>query len=505
VAQVSAVSDDVSDITHTKNVQADEPKLSKTGFFQCLTEYTAAEWEGLLVYCYRILPITDRQATGNTTKYVMKYGGPFDEDRLKVDAGSGRYQLRLNQADAKGRTKTIKTIEVEIEDPNFPPKVPEGEWLDDPRNKRWAWAKKKPEEAAAAAAQEVWTPERVMNMVERLRPQEKKEDQVSITREVLNAVKETRAELGKANDPTAMIAMLKDLILIAKPTTPEKPSEDSGLVKLLMAQLEASREDAKIARAAGEAERQRNHELQLKMMEQRANQADPMDMVEKVLNIQKKLGGGEPEAPRNWKEKLVDQGLEYVPQILDLAGKAIGSYQRGPAAAPRQQQQTPSTTPPPQQPPQQTQTQPPPNPQTGAEQMPPQQPADPDIAMLLPILEQQGVRLVNAFKADPGCGVDVAVAIASPLLAGPAGYERIARMGREKIWATIELIPQMKADLLAIGTQEMINEFIDDIIAGPDDEEEEDPPIPEATRQPPRSRKQAATATVTANKDKVAS
>jgi hypothetical protein len=484
LAKISALADDVEESTppdSKESVHSETPKLSKVGFFQSLTEYTPAEWESLLVYVYRLLPITDRLATGGTSKYVMKYGSAFDEDRLKVDVGSGRYQLRLNQIDAKGKSKTIKTFEVEIEDPTFPPKVPEGEWLDDPRNKRWAWAKKKPEEIAAAAVQETWTPERVMNMVERLRPQEKKEDQVSITREVLNAVKETRAELGKGNDPAPMIGMMKDLILMMKPASAEKPAGEDPVIKLLMAQLEASRDDAKSARTAAEAERQRNHELQLKMLEAKATATDPMDMVEKVLNLQKKLGGGV-EEPRNWKEKLVDQGLEYVPQIIDLAGKAISGYQRT-AATPRPAQQ-----PQPAQPAQPAAAAQPTTTQTpGAEPpMPPTPPQDPDIAMLLPILEQQGMRLVQAFKADPLSGAEVALAIASPILAGPAGYERIARMGRDKILATIELIPQMKADLLAIGTQEMINEFIDDIIAGPEDPDDEDdePPIPEAVRRP---------------------
>jgi hypothetical protein len=205
------------------------PAPSKIGFFQTLSAYTPAEWESLMVYVYRTSPITDRRATGNPTTYVMKYGAPFDEDRLKLDVGSGGYQLRLNQSTPRGTSKTIKTYICDIEDINFPPKVPEGEWIDDPRNKRWAWARKKPEDVAAAASvhtPEVWTPERVMNMVERLRPQEKKEDQVSITREVLNAVKETRAELGQANNPSGMLDMLTKLIMLVRPAAAEKPNED---------------------------------------------------------------------------------------------------------------------------------------------------------------------------------------------------------------------------------------------------------------------------------------
>lgn len=468
----------------TEELESSTPKVSSVGFFEQISRFSNVEWEQHIIYVYRLAPITDRTA-GGTTKYVQKYASRFDQETLKADLGSGRYRLQLNRYGDKGQSKTVRTFEIDIEDMNFPPKVPPGEWLDDPRNKRWAWARKKEEQNGAAAGADSWTPERVMKFVKELRPDVPQNDQMSITKAVLDAVKETRAELGKANDPAAMITTLKELILIAKPAE-TKPEGENQQFTLLMRMLDASEKraeqaiaDAREERKRADADRQRAHEIQLaeskrahelelERIKQKDAAVDPLEMVEKVLTLQEKLGGGERTRRPGWPGLLED----HADRLLDLGEKALGAiaYKRSQPAPsvqqrPAQQQQQPAQNPPAQSAPVSTTTQ---------ETPMPQPPQDPDIAMLLPILEQQGMRLVQAFKADPLSGCEVAAAIASPLLAGKAGYERIARMGRDKILATIELIPQMKADLLAIGTQEMINDFIDDIIAGPEDPDEDD-------------------------------
>ncbi len=496
----------------TEEQESSTPKLSSIGFFEQLSRFNNVEWEQHIIYVYRLAPITDRTA-GGTTKYVQKYASRFDQETLKADLGSGRYRLQLNRYGDKGQSKTVRTFEIDIEDMNFPPKVPPGEWLDDPRNKRWAWARNKQD--AIPAGGDPWTPERITRMVKELRPDvTQPQDQMSITKAVLDAVKETRAELGAANNPASMITLLKELILIAKPAETDKPAVadpldiltrakalfagDSGktdaVVTLLTEQLKTSREDAKMARESAEKERQRNHELQLKMMEQKNTAADPLDMVNKVLNLQEKLGGGQQSRRPGWPGLLED----HADRLLDLGEKALGAiaYKRSqPAPAPNQQQRP-------------SQQQPAPN--TQVQQTPPaqpqgetvaQQPTDPDIAFLLPILESQGRRFVTAFKNDPLSGGEVARSVI--LYADNATYERIARMGRVKILATIDLLPEMKADLLKVGTQEMLNEFIDDFVAGPEDPDEDDdgdddngdddpepgfadPANPEA-QQPPRS------------------
>jgi len=496
----------------TEGTDSQQPKLSSIGFFEQLSRFSNVDWEQHIVYVYRLSPITDRLA-GGTTKYLMKYGSRFDQDTLKADHGSGRYRLQLNRYGDKGQSKTIRTYEIDIEDINFPPKVPPGEWLDDPRNKRWAWAKAKIQPTPDAPGADPWTPERITRMVKELRPDAQPQDQMSITKAVLDAVKETRAELGAASNPASMMTMLKELILLAKPETTAKPEAESQTFTLLMRMLDAAEkratqalEEAKADRLRAEedrkrahelemAERKHQHELELERLKQKADAASPIAMVKEVLELQREvgqLGGGE---PRNWKEKLVDEGLQYVPQLLDVAGKAFGgAYRR---AQPGQQTQQPGAQPQPT-----AQQQPPPNPQqqphqpaasqTGADPMP-AQPADPEIAFLLPIFESQGGRFVQAFAQDPNMGGHH-VAKDVIFYGGAATYERIARMGREKILATIALIPPMQTDLLKVGTQEMLNDFVDQFVEGPepDDDDDDEPPIPEANGKPRKKEKTIA-------------
>src|SRR5262249_12840599 len=112
-------------------------------FFERLKDYPSQEWDGgqVVLTLYRLEPITDRTTGGPKPVWVIKYGNPIDEERILLDHGSGRYRLYLNRAEP-GRRKTvlIETHEFEIYNPKHAPKIPAGEWVEDPRNKKWAWA-----------------------------------------------------------------------------------------------------------------------------------------------------------------------------------------------------------------------------------------------------------------------------------------------------------------------------------------------------------------------------
>src|SRR5581483_11892353 len=119
-------------------------KEEPVDFFESLREYSSTEWQWLMLYCYRLQPVTDRKAGGNPNVYIRKYAEPVDEETIKTDpaCGSGMYRLVLTKA-APGsqKSKEISRHEFRILDPKYPPSVPAGEWMDDPRNKEWAWAK----------------------------------------------------------------------------------------------------------------------------------------------------------------------------------------------------------------------------------------------------------------------------------------------------------------------------------------------------------------------------
>lgn len=121
-------------------------KAPSVGFISRLSQFEKTEWETqLLLYIYRLAPITDRLATGNQVKYIARFTEPIDEETILKDklwGGSGKYRLTLNRKDPEtGKSSCIDQAEIEIEHPQYPPVVPVGEWVDDPRNKRWAWAR----------------------------------------------------------------------------------------------------------------------------------------------------------------------------------------------------------------------------------------------------------------------------------------------------------------------------------------------------------------------------
>lgn len=125
---------------------AQEPPPRKTPktltFFQRVASIDRAEWgDRAKIKVYRLAPLINR-LVGSEHKFVTIYGEPITEEKLKIDHGSGRYRLYLNYKNASEKNeKELDMVELDILDPMFPPKIPPGEWLDDPRNKQWAWAR----------------------------------------------------------------------------------------------------------------------------------------------------------------------------------------------------------------------------------------------------------------------------------------------------------------------------------------------------------------------------
>jgi len=111
-------------------------------FFQRVASIDRADWgDRAKIKVYRLAPLINR-LVGSEHKFVTIYGEPITEEKLKIDHGSGRYRLYLNfKAPQTKDEKELDMVELDILDPAFPPKIPAGEWLDDPRNKQWAWAK----------------------------------------------------------------------------------------------------------------------------------------------------------------------------------------------------------------------------------------------------------------------------------------------------------------------------------------------------------------------------
>lgn len=461
---------------------------SPENFFAYQKQLTADQWSRSRGYLYRLIPAIRRKPS-----YIDRFTQPINEEyilRHKL-GGSGRYQIRLNDRDGAG---TFCQCILDLNDPDFPPRynIHELDLTSDDNRQLIEELKQEGKlnqngdviEQKTADSNDGTMAQALKDIaIEAMRGRKEQpgmENQAfSKMMEMMASASKQSIEIAlgqvKKDDPASFMALLTtakelfaakqepatnplDILIKAKELfgAPAKPAEDP-LMKLLMAQLEQAQKDAS-------AERQRNHELQLKMLEAKATAADPMDMVEKVLNIQEKLGGGQRE-PRNWKEKLVDQGFAALPDILNaVKGYTQRSQQPFPV---RVQQPAPVQ--------QQTQQHPPSAAPSSGQQAQPQQPEQPqldsEVGWLAKMFETRGPDFVLAFRADPLGGGEAA----APLIKfAPTIHERIARMGLPKILEAIECLPQMKVDLFSAGaTQEMLNDFIEDFIAGPEDPDED--------------------------------
>lgn len=156
-----------------------DPLPKVLGFFDRLAATPLADWgTRAKVTIYRLYPVTDA-TVGSQKKYIKVYTQPpVNEERIKQDCGSGRYRLYLSFKAPAQNEKEVDSIEIDILDMNFPPKVPKGAWLDDPRNAEWAWAKEAydkqntPQQNTGHSSDNVLdTIDKVLDVAERFKPE----------------------------------------------------------------------------------------------------------------------------------------------------------------------------------------------------------------------------------------------------------------------------------------------------------------------------------------------
>jgi hypothetical protein len=126
-----------------QNQRVQPLKSKQLTFFEQMSKINTADWgTRAKVTLYRLEPLIDQLRAGNV-KYINVYHEPVDEQRIKLDYGSGRYRLMLTFAKpGLSKSDTVDAIEFDILDQSYPPKIPEGTWIDDPRNTKWNWAKR---------------------------------------------------------------------------------------------------------------------------------------------------------------------------------------------------------------------------------------------------------------------------------------------------------------------------------------------------------------------------
>lgn len=281
-------------------------------FFEKLREIATADWGPRAnIHLYRLEPYTDRLRSGNVV-YVMKYSEPIDEERILADHGSGKYRAMLTfRKPSAEQGDEVDRIEFELLNTKFPPRVPKGEWVDDPRNKKWAWARNFFEQDQGQPQ-----PSQGSTMVESMR--------------VVNEIN-TAAE--KRNNFAETVKAVKELL----PAPPAPQAENAllaGVVALLTKQMEGNGIllAGVLTSAQNEAKNLRDEMRQ--MREGPASKTSPLDTLKAGLTVIKEnmpvierflpglkdgvagLTGGRSKMG-GWQEFLVQFGQPIISDIIN--------------------------------------------------------------------------------------------------------------------------------------------------------------------------------------------
>jgi hypothetical protein len=428
-----------------------DPALRHMTFFDRIASIEAADWgTRAKIKIYRLDPIIDR-TRGSEHKFVAIYHEPIDENKIKIDHGSGRYRLYLNLKTAGERVeREVDSVEIDVLDPAFPPKIPAGEWVDDPRNKKWAWARPagapgsppEPPQQTPASAASAFT------------------DAIKAYSEIRKDVKQEVAVPAPTADPNPVstaLSMAKDLLQMRA---------DNPMVDVMKDELKAMRDE--IA-----AERAENRKLQAEMRQQQNSQpqkngvqtlkevlAEVKEFVPTVKELLPQVG----ETVRAGRTTWLDIIRESAPTVLDklgqvgvmLAARPMQAYQPAtvPAAAPGLPAPAANGTAP--------------NPAM-------QQPMSSDQKVLL--LMQQPL-VLSAFRnyfegatATPPrtSGGDFAEWLSDAVGDGP--LKDLRGMGRDRV---MQLLKSHPAWPMMAPQEPQLIEFVDQILAWQPTEEEED-------------------------------
>lgn len=250
-----------------------KPKIDENAehleLIDTLRSYPEDAWKTkLFMYLWRQYPIIDRKATGNDFN-LRKYTQPIDTQDILEEFGSGIYKLRLNSYDPlNGQTIKLGEQIIRLMNEKYPPVIPLAEWVDDPRNKDWAWCKPmlvaKQNDAlkvANSGNETAQVVQAVTDAIQKLRPEANDDEKKTLLTMVLSQMQSTNAQmvdLAKRSSSellpvvNAIIAMSQknsgsDLAGIAALIAAVKPKSDDSMMTLLMTLLTEERKEAREA------------------------------------------------------------------------------------------------------------------------------------------------------------------------------------------------------------------------------------------------------------------
>jgi hypothetical protein len=303
--QIETPFDDNEDAQVQQNAQAPEvgpepnpdlppkktPKVMT--FFERMESIAPEDWgTRAKVRLYRLAPIIDR-LRGSEVKFIMAYQELVTEEKIKQEWGSGRYRLYLNFKMPQGaKEKELDQVDIDILDMKYPPVVPPGEWMDDPRNKMWAWGRR---DAPPLPGQQPQQPASAMDPMGALNTFMDIQDRIE---ERIKPTQPAPAAVPAPVDPYAVAERILNM------------RSENPMVAIMQ-------EERRQAAAALEAERDRNFKAQEAAKDREAK------LQEKVLELTAAKNTAPPAAPQ---KGLLEQLMEFssIPEKLDPIKRLFG-------------------------------------------------------------------------------------------------------------------------------------------------------------------------------------
>lgn len=421
-----------------KRSSAGRPTKEESDKQPTIFEEFRARWKaGMYAYIYRTQPYTNKLLGGTRHVHVRRYDEPFDADDLMNYAGSGAYMLMLTEPQPDGKTKRVFQGDIKLLDYNRPPKLPPGEWIDDPRNKEWEWAKE-------------------FIFPKKEEPAPKNDPLVEILRDELRAAREesrlARADANK-KDPGEQSLLAALLNRVMQPAPPPPPPPDP------MANIAAIIQIAKALQPAPPPPPAPSpfEAIAMELVKGKITGTEKSDF-EKFLEFKEKFDAAAP-AERRGKKDGWDHAVEMVEAL-----------QLGPALAPIAQIIAMKMMQAPPQPGQQQHAPPPPQ---HAPQMPPpgtpepQQQAPPNAPRPQAVPDQPSVpvfaKAVLEHLQKDWSGLDLGDWYLKRY--GMKEFEDIRKQGKDEVLTLLKSVPESFAPLESFHTagklEPMIEEFLD--------------------------------------------
>jgi hypothetical protein len=225
---------------------------------------TDDEWSRRMVYAWRYEPFNNKKG-GNKPTSAGQFGSKFDFDDVLKTLGSGHYRFDVVEnppggiwPDGTTKGKRVRQGFATIIHPDYPPNMPLGEWVDDPRNEAWKWAIPMLEEKYGSLDGEdddedddelpMYAGQSPDQMLETIKKgvdmfRGENSSNANLAAQMLAVAEKSADSMRALLDPAKQFETMQKLMLMVS------PKQDNTIVDILRDELKASREEMAAMRA----------------------------------------------------------------------------------------------------------------------------------------------------------------------------------------------------------------------------------------------------------------